>query len=234
MYDYILPIFYFALNYHCNATQPDVVAPGVDILAAYSPIASPSDGPLENRQVQYNIVSGTSMACPHAAGAAAYVKSITLTAARPGLVYDADKEDYVKMLCGMGFDSNSLARITGDNSTCLDGSGKFMPLDFNYPAITFRVSPMAAFSFRFHRTVTNVGQSNSTYKAKLETNFNVTTRAQPTVLSFKSLHEKKSFVVTVEGQGIPDSNFITSSLVWSDGIHTVQSPIIVVSQNTDF
>ncbi|WVZ62243.1 LOW QUALITY PROTEIN: hypothetical protein U9M48_012009 [Paspalum notatum var. saurae] len=52
--------------------QPDLSAPGVDILAAWTPL-SPVSG--NNRFPAYNIISGTSMACPHATGAAAYVKS---------------------------------------------------------------------------------------------------------------------------------------------------------------
>ena len=55
--------------------QPDLSAPGVDILAAWSPIGSMSLYPDDKRSVSYNLVSGTSMACPHATAAAAYVKS---------------------------------------------------------------------------------------------------------------------------------------------------------------
>ncbi|WCJ20438.1 Subtilisin-like protease SBT4.4 [Euphorbia peplus] len=54
--------------------KPDVVAPGVDILAAFSPAALPSFG-VDDRRVKYNIKSGTSMACPHAAAVGAYVKT---------------------------------------------------------------------------------------------------------------------------------------------------------------
>ncbi|RVW26973.1 Cucumisin [Vitis vinifera] len=56
--------------------KPDLTAPGVDILAAWSPIVSPSEYERDTRTAQYNIISGTSMSCPHASGAAAYVKSI--------------------------------------------------------------------------------------------------------------------------------------------------------------
>ena len=38
-------------------------------------LAPPSDDPDDKRRVPYSINSGTSMACPHASGAAAYVKS---------------------------------------------------------------------------------------------------------------------------------------------------------------
>ncbi|PUZ68800.1 hypothetical protein GQ55_2G057600 [Panicum hallii var. hallii] len=55
--------------------KPDLSAPGIDIIAAWSMLSSPTGNPSDNRKVQYNIISGTSMACPHASGAAAYVKS---------------------------------------------------------------------------------------------------------------------------------------------------------------
>ena len=55
--------------------QPDLTAPGVHILAAWSPISPISKVPGDNRIAKYNIESGTSMACPHATGAAAYIKS---------------------------------------------------------------------------------------------------------------------------------------------------------------
>ncbi|KAK8544363.1 hypothetical protein V6N13_056145 [Hibiscus sabdariffa] len=59
-----------------SSAPPDIIAPGVDILAAFSPAASPSeDFGKDRRQVKYNILSGTSMACPHVAAVAAYVKT---------------------------------------------------------------------------------------------------------------------------------------------------------------
>ncbi|KAL0824208.1 hypothetical protein Bca101_047885 [Brassica carinata] len=53
--------------------KPDITAPGVEILAAYSPLSPPS---LEDqRRVKYSVLSGTSMSCPHVAGVAAYIKT---------------------------------------------------------------------------------------------------------------------------------------------------------------
>ncbi|CAI0447407.1 unnamed protein product [Linum tenue] len=58
-----------------NILKPDIAAPGVDILAAYSRGKTVTGIEGDKRVVSYNILSGTSMACPHATGAAALVKS---------------------------------------------------------------------------------------------------------------------------------------------------------------
>lgn len=56
-------------------TQPDVAAPGIDILASYTPMRSLTGLKGDTRYSKFNLMSGTSMACPHVAGVAAYVKS---------------------------------------------------------------------------------------------------------------------------------------------------------------
>ncbi|XP_068634602.1 subtilisin-like protease SBT4.3 [Aristolochia californica] len=55
--------------------KPDITAPGVAILAAFSPAISMTGSSDDKRHVKYNIISGTSMSCPHVTGSAAYVKS---------------------------------------------------------------------------------------------------------------------------------------------------------------
>ncbi|CAG7872979.1 unnamed protein product [Brassica rapa] len=52
--------------------KPDITAPGVNILAAYSPM-SPTAVP--GQSMDYYFMSGTSMACPHVGGVAAYIKT---------------------------------------------------------------------------------------------------------------------------------------------------------------
>lgn len=58
--------------------KPDITAPGVDILAAWSEEDSPTKLPksLDSRIVQYNLYSGTSMSCPHVSAAAALLRAI--------------------------------------------------------------------------------------------------------------------------------------------------------------
>ncbi|XP_028803994.1 subtilisin-like protease Glyma18g48580 [Neltuma alba] len=56
--------------------KPDVTAPGQDIIAAYSSGASPTNLDLDVGSFDYNILSGTSMACPHVAGIAGLLKNL--------------------------------------------------------------------------------------------------------------------------------------------------------------
>lgn len=51
--------------------KPDVTAPGVDILGAWTGEASPTGLDNDPRRVEFNIISGTSMLCPHVSGIAA-------------------------------------------------------------------------------------------------------------------------------------------------------------------
>ncbi|CAN6239248.1 unnamed protein product [Urochloa humidicola] len=54
--------------------KPDVTAPGVDILAAWTGENSPSELDSDTRRVKFNIISGTSMSCPHVSGIAALLR----------------------------------------------------------------------------------------------------------------------------------------------------------------
>ncbi|XP_027351389.1 subtilisin-like protease Glyma18g48580 [Abrus precatorius] len=57
--------------------KPDVTAPGVNILAAYSLFASASNLPSDPRRgFPFNVLQGTSMSCPHVAGIAGLIKTL--------------------------------------------------------------------------------------------------------------------------------------------------------------
>ncbi|XP_057486100.1 cucumisin-like isoform X2 [Actinidia eriantha] len=58
-----------------DVLKPDLTAPGVDILAAWSLVSPVTRVQEDRRRVPYNIISGTSMSCPHASAVAAYIKS---------------------------------------------------------------------------------------------------------------------------------------------------------------
>ncbi|KAL2902526.1 Cucumisin [Bienertia sinuspersici] len=244
--------------------KPDLVAPGVSIVAAWSPIAPVTGIEGDERSVSFNMAHGTSMACPHATAIAAYVKSFhpTWSAAaiksalmttaspmsnamneeaelaygsghinpsnvtNPGLVYDANEGDYVKFLCNEGLSDSRIRSITGDNSSCPENNTTNW--DLNYPSISLAAS-LGAFDNTFMRTVTNVGSSNSTYKATVTTpqeGQSLAIKVQPSTLTFESVGQKLSFSVRVSGN-IGMRALMSASLVWDDGQHQVRSPIVV-------
>ncbi|XP_024979877.1 subtilisin-like protease SBT5.3 [Cynara cardunculus var. scolymus] len=56
--------------------KPDITAPGVSIIAAYTESQGPTNQDFDTRRVQYNCVSGTSMSCPHVAGIVGLLKTL--------------------------------------------------------------------------------------------------------------------------------------------------------------
>lgn len=149
-----------------------------------------------------------------------------IRALNPGLVYDTEAIDYIKFLCGQGYNNSILRLVTGDNSSCsktINGT----VWDLNYPsfAIAAETSRSQSISQVFNRVVTNVGSPSSIYKASVTTPEGLKIQAKPDTLNFRSLGEKQSFKLTVKG-AIRQS-VASASLVWDDGVHQVRSPIIV-------
>ncbi|CAK9323800.1 unnamed protein product [Citrullus colocynthis] len=149
-----------------------------------------------------------------------------LKAVRPGLVYDVNESDYVKFLCGQGYDTNMVRRITSDNSACTSGNiGRVW--DLNYPSFGLSVSRSQTFDQYFTRTLTSVASQASTYRAVISSTEGLTITVNPNVLSFNGTGYRKSFTLTVRGT-IKES-IVSASLVWSDGVHSVRSPITINS-----
>lgn len=55
--------------------KPDIIAPGVNILAGWSGTVGPTGLINDDRRVDFNIISGTSMSCPHVSGLAALLRA---------------------------------------------------------------------------------------------------------------------------------------------------------------
>ncbi|KAK1305651.1 Subtilisin-like protease [Acorus calamus] len=112
--------------------KPDVVAPGVDVLAAWSP--RPTTIRKDRRRVDYNIASGTSMSCPHAAGIAALVRAahpkwseVAVRSALMTTAYAVDK-DYRPLAEGE----------RGADATARDfGAGHVNPLKAGDPGLVY-------------------------------------------------------------------------------------------------
>ncbi|XP_078432548.1 subtilisin-like protease SBT5.3 isoform X2 [Wolffia australiana] len=56
--------------------KPDITAPGARVIAAFAGESSPSGELYDTRRVPFNILSGTSMSCPHISGIVGLLKTI--------------------------------------------------------------------------------------------------------------------------------------------------------------
>ncbi|XVE99667.1 hypothetical protein REPUB_Repub03eG0219600 [Reevesia pubescens] len=194
--------------------KPDLTAPGVDILAAWSEATTVTNSEAIPMSTENNIEGEFAFGAGHIN---------PVVAAQPGLVYDAGEIDYIKFLCGQGYTPGNIQLISGNNSSCSEEINGTV-WDLNYPIFTLSATPGKSITRIFHRTVSNVGSAVSTYKAVVKASAGLIIQVQPTILSFKSLGQKQSFVVTV-GAKLGNS-IISGSLIWDDGLHQVRSPIV--------
>ncbi|GLJ51874.1 hypothetical protein SUGI_1101960 [Cryptomeria japonica] len=246
--------------------KPDITALGVNILAAWPEHSSFTGIPGDTRFPEFNIISGTSMSCPHATGATGFVKSYhpewspaaiksslmttayimnaslphnedgefgygarqinPIKAINPGLVYDSDVNDYIKMLCNQGYNDTSLRLITADFSSCESlKKFKYGALELNYPSIMVVAEPRKSIFVEFSRMVTNVGPSQSTYKVITNAPFGIKVVVSPNTLSFSAVNQKLTYNVTIEGGVISSNALLSGSLIWVNDNYIVRSPI---------
>ncbi|KAF3433600.1 hypothetical protein FNV43_RR24702 [Rhamnella rubrinervis] len=110
--------------------KPDLAAPGVYILAAWPPIAPVSGIEEDDRVFKFNIISGTSMACPHATAAAAYVKSF-----QPSWTPAAIRSSLITTAKPMRSDLNPEAEFAY-------GSGLLNPLKAPFPGLIYDIDEL--------------------------------------------------------------------------------------------
>ena len=230
--------------------KPDIMAPGVDILAAVAPPG--------NAGRSFDFYSGTSMASPHIAGIAALIKSahpdwspmmiksaIMTTAATetnmgnpiPGNPFGYGAGQVVPNSAhdpGLVYDAGFLdwlAFLCGttngvSSATCdiLASMGfSFDPSDLNYPSIA--IGELAGVQ-TVVRTVTNVGPAG-TYNVSVDAPAGVDVAVNPATLALAT-GESASYEVTLTSNGAAVLNQYTfGSLTWSHGPHHVTSPIAV-------
>ncbi|GLJ50008.1 hypothetical protein SUGI_1063770 [Cryptomeria japonica] len=249
-----------------NILKPDVIAPGVSILAAWIPTS-----PREN----YGIDSGTSMSCPHVAGVSALLKAVhsewspaairsalmttsytldnannTITdvydgklttpldfgaghidpnkAMDPGLIYDINVEDYINYLCILNYTTKQIQLITGMFVSC--SSGLDLGSDsLNYPSFiaVFNKNATSPFSSTFKRTLTNVVDGTSYYKAVVEVPKGLKVAVNPSNLHFTEKFQKQNFALTMEAETGMD--VVYGFLTWIDNMgHAVKSPVVAL------
>ncbi|GFP95646.1 subtilisin-like protease sbt5.3 [Phtheirospermum japonicum] len=154
----------------------------------------------------------------------------------PGLIYDMTTQDYVLFLCNNGYSDEQIqAMVTCEPITacpkCADKKHK-SDWSINYPSIT--VSDLKG-PTSVGRTVRNVGPNKAaTYRVRTVNPTGVSVVVWPKVLNFSSLNEEKRYCVTLQPVKISQpGRYGFGSIVWSDGVHEVRSPLVVQVNNDE-
>jgi subtilisin family serine protease len=224
--------------------KPDIMAPGVDVLAAVAP---PGNGGRS-----FDFYSGTSMSSPHIAGLAALiiqahpdwspmmVKSALMTTATtvnnmgnpiPGSPFGYGAGQVVPNSAvdpGLVYDAGWV-----DWLGFLCGTGQLQasycpvigidPSDLNYPSIS--IGALAG-GQTVARTVTNVGPA-ATYHVSVDAPAGIDVLVSPSTLTL-GRGESASYTVTFSANAASVVNQWTfGSLTWSHGPHHVTSPIAI-------
>lgn len=150
----------------------------------------------------------------------------------PGLIYDAAAEDYVKLLCAMNYTSKQIQIITGSIYKCANWSN----IDLNYPSFIAYFNSDGSNSDakvvqEFTRTLTNVGEKQSSYSVNLTAMAGLKLKVEPQRLVFKRKYEKLSYKLTLEGPKLLKEDVVHGSLSWVNdgGKYVVRSPIVATN-----
>lgn len=223
--------------------KPDIMAPGVDVIAAVSP-----DGYNGN---EFDALSGTSMSSPHMAGLGALmkqlypewspaaIKSAFMTSATQstnlgnpiaGGAFDYGAGFVVPSLAtrpGLVYDSGFndwLAFLCGtsDLKASYCPSIAIDPSDLNYPSIA--VGALVG-SQTISRTVTNVGDA-ATYTATVSGLDGIEVLVEPQSLTLGK-GGQGSYQVTLNNRGAPLETFASGAIIWTDDSgNSVRSPVV--------
>ncbi|XP_010916207.2 subtilisin-like protease SBT5.6 isoform X2 [Elaeis guineensis] len=119
-----------------NILKPDITAPGLNILAAWSESSSPTKLEDDHRSVAYNLLSGTSMSCPHVSATASLLKSMhphwSSAAIRSAMMTTATVRNAQK-----GLIKNAAGEVAGPLEY---GSGHLRPTHASDPGLVYEAS----------------------------------------------------------------------------------------------
>ncbi|XP_054791110.1 CO(2)-response secreted protease-like isoform X2 [Prosopis cineraria] len=158
-----------------NIIKPDIMAPGVAILAAIVPKSTaPGSVPPGERPSLFGLNSGTSMACPHVTGAAAFIKSVHKRWS-PSMIKSA-------LMTTATTYNNMRKPVTNSSNHFANphemGSGEINPLKALYPGLVFETEVEDYLRFLCY-----YGYSQKNIRSMSKTKFNCPKKSNKNLIS---------------------------------------------------
>ncbi|XP_050371390.1 subtilisin-like protease SBT5.4 [Argentina anserina] len=123
--------------------KPDIIAPGVSIIAAYTEATGPTYQLSDTRRVPFNVQSGTSMACPHVSGVVGLLRTLhpdwSPAAIKSAIMTTATTHDNSNE---MMFDSSYLKATPFDY-----GAGHIQPNNATDPGLIYNLTTIDYLNF---------------------------------------------------------------------------------------
>ncbi|WOK95929.1 CO(2)-response secreted protease-like isoform X2 [Canna indica] len=205
--------------------KPDLMAPGVSILAAAIPSSDIGTVPAGKKPSNFAVKSGTSMACPHVAGAGAFVKT-SHPRWSPSMIRSAFMTTAIT--------TNNLGKPLTSNSGATAsfhemGAGEISPLRALSPGLVFETTAEDYLHFLCH-----YGYKNQAIRSISGTNFSCPSNSSPDLISsinypsisiakLESKQTMRAISRTVTNVGPPNSTY-TATMDAPNGIKVKVSP----------
>lgn len=148
-------------------------------------------------------------------------------ASDPGLVYDLQSDDYIPYLCGLNYTDREIQQIVQRKVECSQVTS-IPEAQLNYPSFSIWLGQT---SLTYSRTVTNVGEANSTYNIEMTPIPGVDVAVSPDSLVFTEVNQKLTYNITFSLSSTPvDEDFVQGAIAWVSNNHSVRSPIAIIFQ----
>ncbi|KAG6418837.1 hypothetical protein SASPL_121043 [Salvia splendens] len=144
----------------------------------------------------------------------------------PGLIYDINPKDYVSYLCGLNYTNRQVGIFLQRRVNCSVESS-IAEAQLNYPSFSINFYGKST-SQVYTRTVTNVGEADSSYRVVISPPRGVDVQVEPTTLKFSKINQKLKYEVKFKLlASAPNTTFVQGFLKWTSQNHSVRSPIAV-------
>ncbi|KAL7209380.1 hypothetical protein ACSBR1_031002 [Camellia fascicularis] len=195
-----------------NILKPDIMAPGVAILAAMIPNKEDGSVPIGKAPSLFDLRSGTSMACPHVSGAAAFIKS----------VHHRWSSSMIKSaLMTTGVASNNIGRPLTNSSNQIAnplemGVGEINPIKALNPGLVFETSLKDYLNFLCYYGISQkmirlISKTN--FSCPKDSNQDLISNINYPSISIGKLNRLQGFKIverTITNVGSPNSSYVSS------------------------